>query len=106
MRILSVRELKARLDAPAGRPQLLDVREPWEVHLCMIADSLHIPMDQVPARLPELDRSRQTVVICHHGIRSSHVARLLEYYGFTEVFNLTGGIDAWAREIDPGMTTY
>ena len=106
MQQLSVRELKAHLDKESQLPQLLDVREHWEVHLCALAGSLHIPMGQIPARLYELDRSRQTVVICHHGIRSHQVARFLELQGFANVYNLSGGIDAWAREIDPEMAIY
>ncbi|MHB8255904.1 MAG: rhodanese-like domain-containing protein [Acidiferrobacterales bacterium] len=106
MQQLHVRQLKASLDSLPELPQLLDVRELWEVRLCALAGSLHIPMDQVPARLGELDRSRQTVVICHHGVRSHQVARFLERQGFANVWNLSGGIDAWAREIDPGMATY
>ena len=106
MQQLNVRQLKAGLDSLSELPQLLDVRELWEVRLCALAGSLNIPMDQVAARLGELDRSRQTVVICHHGLRSHQVARFLERQGFGNVWNLGGGIDAWAREIDPGMATY
>ncbi len=106
MQQLNVRQLKAGLDSLPELPQLLDVRELWEVRLCALAGSLNIPMDQVAARLGELDRSRQTVVICHHGLRSHQVARFLECQGFGNVWNLGGGIDAWAREIDPGMATY
>ncbi len=106
MQHLNVRQLKAGLDSQADRPQLLDVRELWEVRLCTLAGSLHIPMDQVPLRLGELDPLRRTVVICHHGIRSRHVAHFLELQGFADVWNLSGGIDTWAREIDHGMATY
>ncbi|MHB8345602.1 MAG: rhodanese-like domain-containing protein [Acidiferrobacterales bacterium] len=106
MQQLSARQLKAGMDLQPELPQLLDVREPWEVRLCALAGSLHIPMDQIPARLGELDPSRQTVVICHHGVRSHHVARFLEHQGFADVWNLSGGIDAWAREIDREMATY
>lgn len=106
MQQLTVHELDARLRAAESKPMLLDVREPWEVARCMLADSVHIPMRQVPARLEELDRDGEIVVICHHGIRSSQVAHFLEAQGFTKVYNLMGGVDAWAREVDPKMEKY
>ncbi len=106
MQQLSVRQLKAHLDAASEAPQLLDVREAWEVRLCVLAGSLHIPMNQIPGRLEELDRARQTIVICHHGVRSHRVAHFLEHQGFANVCNLSGGIDAWAREIDQTLATY
>jgi rhodanese-related sulfurtransferase len=63
--------------APPGRATagtlLLDVREPWELEICQIPGSLAMPMGSVPARLQELDRDRETVVICHHGGRSMQV---------------------------------
>jgi rhodanese-related sulfurtransferase len=106
MQQLSVRELAARLAAPGEPPVLLDVREPWEVALCALPGVTVIPMGQVPTRLDELDPQRETVVICHHGVRSQRVAHFLESRGFTNLHNLRGGIDAWAREIDPAMPTY
>lgn len=91
-------------DAPA--PQLLDVREPWETALCALPDSRFIPMGEVPARLDELDPARPVVCICHHGVRSLHVAAFLERRGFPDVVNLSGGIDAWARQVDPHCALY
>ena len=106
MRQLDVHQLKTRLGEPAEKPLLLDVREPWELRLCAIEGTLHIPMGQIPARLGELDPARETVVICHHGVRSYQVAYFLERKGFQNIYNLSGGIDAWAREIDPAMAKY
>ncbi len=63
-------------------------------------------MHELTKRLPELDPERTTVVICHHGIRSRHVATQLENFGFSQVINLTGGVDAWAHDIDKDMATY
>jgi len=103
---MSVAELKARLDAGGAPPVLLDVREPWELGICTLPGTVHIPMGQVSARIGELDPARETVVICHHGVRSFHVARLLQAQGFGNVVNLRGGVDAWAREIDIQMATY
>lgn len=103
---LSPSELRERLSASEGLPLLLDVREDWEYQICHIPGSRNHPVSQVPALLEELDPDAGTVVICHHGIRSQHVAEFLERSGFTDVCNLEGGIDAWAREIDPQMPTY
>ncbi len=84
----------------------LDVREPWEVDRCQIAGSVHIPMGDIPARLTELDRNALTIVVCHHGMRSHQVMHFLAQSGFSDLRNLHGGIDAWAREIDRALATY
>jgi len=65
-----------------------------------------MPMAEVPKRLAELDPQAETVVICHHGGRSMQVAMFLEKQGFSRVHNLAGGLDAWARSVDPSMPTY
>lgn len=107
MRHLRPAELKAWLDAPdRTKPLLLDVREPWEYEVCHIEGATLVPMRSIQVRLAELDPQRETVVICHHGVRSYHVARFLEHNGFSNVINLTGGVDAWAKEADAAMPTY
>ena len=93
-------------DAARAQPQLLDVREPWEFQTCHLPESRPMPMAEVPKRLAELDPQAETVVICHHGGRSMQVAIFLEKQGFTRVHNLAGGLDAWARSVDPSMPTY
>lgn len=107
MHQLSVTALKAWLDDPARpRPVLLDVREPWEYETAKLHGSTLVPMRAIPARVQELDREADTVVICHHGGRSMQVAMFLERAGFGRVYNLAGGVDAWARQVDPSMATY
>jgi rhodanese-related sulfurtransferase len=106
VRRLSARELKEYLDRTDSLPLLLDVREPWEFQVCRIEGSELLPMRQIPMALGTLDPGRETVVICHHGVRSFAVARFLEQAGFTRVINLDGGVAAWARDVDPGMPTY
>jgi rhodanese-related sulfurtransferase len=107
MKPLSTRELAEWLvDADRAKPLLLDVREPWENNVCQIDGSLLAPMQTVPQRMNEWDAARDIVCICHHGGRSMHVAMFLERHGFASVFNLTGGVDAWARQVDPTMPTY
>jgi rhodanese-related sulfurtransferase len=103
---LSVAEYKKWLDQKQSGYTLLDVREPWEVQTCALEDSINIPMGQVPSRLEELDREQPIVVVCHHGVRSQRVAMFLEHSGFKTVYNLRGGVDAWAKEIDPGFPSY
>lgn len=93
-------------DTGRARPVLLDVREPWEHDTCKLADSRLLPMREVPQRLAELDPQAETVVICHHGGRSMQVAQFLERQGFPRVFNLAGGVDAWARSVDRAMPVY
>jgi rhodanese-related sulfurtransferase len=107
MRNLTPAELATWLADPARpAPVLLDVREPWEYQTCHIAGARHVPMNEVPARLAELDPGADVVAICHHGARSLQVARYLARQGFERVHNLAGGLDAWARSIDPAMPVY
>ncbi len=107
MQTLTAPELAAWLaDTSRPQPVLLDVREPWEFQTCHIEGSLPIPMNTVPARLQELDEEAPIVCICHHGARSMSVAAFLERNGFTQAINLTGGIHAWALQVDNAMPTY
>lgn len=85
---------------------LLDVREPAELAICRFEGALAIPLGELAARAHELDPERATVCVCHHGIRSSHAAAALARAGFDTVFNLSGGIERWAREVDPAMARY
>ena len=82
---------------------LLDVREPWEVERARLPGSLCIPLHEVPARLGELDAGAEIVVMCRVGGRSQRAAEYLAAQGFGRVSNLRGGIEAWAREIDPSL---
>lgn len=93
-------------DASQPQPLLLDVREPWEFETCRIAGAQLIPMNAIPARYPELNRELPIVCICHHGGRSMQVAHFLERNGFSQVINLTGGVHAWAQQVDASMPTY
>ena len=97
-------ELKQRIDKEE-RPLILDVREPWEIATASIPGTLNIPMGDIPSRLTELDPDRETIVMCHHGVRSAQVAMYLARNGFERVLNLTGGIDAWS-EVDPSVPRY
>jgi len=93
-------------DAARGRPVLLDVRESWELETCKLETAKHIPLRDIPARFGELDADAEVVVICHHGGRSMQAALFLERQGFAGVHNLAGGMDAWARQVDPAMPVY
>lgn len=107
MRQISPAQLAQRLNDPQQpAPLLLDVREPWELEICRIEGSVAMPMGSVPARFPELDRDRETVVICHHGGRSAQVCMFLERQGFSSVINLAGGVAGWAAQVDPRMAQY
>lgn len=103
---LTVKQLHDWLNRAGTQPVVLDVREPWELQVCALPNCTHLPMGQIPARLADLDREAELVVVCHHGIRSQQLANYLDRHGFSRIYNLRGGVDAWAREIDPGMATY
>ncbi len=90
-----------------GSQQLcIDVREPWEIQRCSLPDFLVIPMREIPSRLAALDPNKQILVLCHHGVRSRVVCQFLEQNGYTDVVNISGGIDRWAKEVDSSLATY
>jgi rhodanese-related sulfurtransferase len=105
VREISVLELKALRDR-GEKPMVIDVREEWELQLARIPDVVHVPMNQVPARLAELSREAETIVMCHAGGRSMRVAHFLANQGFTNVANLTGGISAWSEQVDATVPQY
>jgi rhodanese-related sulfurtransferase len=107
MQTMTAPELAVWLaDESRPKPLLLDVREPWEFQTCHIDGAVPMPMNTVPARMQELDEDAAIVCICHHGARSMSVAAFLERNGFANVINLTGGVHAWAQQVDGSMPTY
>ena len=95
-------------------PIMLDVREPWELQTASVKPDgfalVAIPMREIPARVAELQQAHGSdqpiACLCHHGMRSLQVANFLAQSGFTQIVNVQGGIDAWARQIDPSVATY
>jgi rhodanese-related sulfurtransferase len=107
MREISPPELARWLaDEQQPRPLLLDVRQAWEYQLCHLGGSELVPLHTLPHKADELDRDRTIVCVCHHGVRSRQAVAFLEQQGFGDVVNLTGGIDAWSDQVDPGMPKY
>jgi rhodanese-related sulfurtransferase len=102
---ISPTELKGRRGAGTG-PLVVDVREKWELDVARIPEVLHIPMGELPTRLGELDPHQEIVVMCRSGGRSMQVAQFLDRNGFESVANLTGGILAWSRDVDPSVRAY
>jgi adenylyltransferase/sulfurtransferase len=97
-------EVKAALDRHDDLV-LLDVREPMEVLIARLPGAVHVPLAELPARLRDLDQTRQHVVYCHHGIRSVPAVELLRGAGF-RARNLKGGIAAWTDRVDPTVYRY
>jgi len=86
---------------------LLDVREPWECEKASIEGSKQIPMGDIPSRAhQELDPNEHIIVLCHHGVRSLSVTNWLRQQGFEKVQSVRGGIDGWARTVDPKVPLY
>jgi len=106
MREFEVEELKDYLASEPTSLLLLDVRQPGEYEICRLEPSILIPMRKIPSSIHQLDKEQETVVICHHGIRSRQVAFYLEQAGFSNIINLNGGLAAWAKIIDTTMATY
>lgn len=105
VKTLIASELKDRLSR-GDELFLLDVRDPQEYHYARIDGSTLIPLQQIPARIGELDPTRSIVVICHHGMRSLQAANYLAQRGFTKIANLSGGIDAWSLNCDSSVPRY
>ena len=101
---MSVAELARRRSEGRG-PEVVDVREPWEWAIARIDGSRLHPLGDLGRTLRDLDPRREVVLVCHHGVRSIAAQRLLRGAGFT-AWSLAGGIDAWAREVEPGMARY
>ena len=102
---MSAHELKRKMDAHEAF-ELIDVREPFEYEIARIDGSKLIPLGEIAERTDELQREQTIVVHCHSGGRSAEAVRLLQQRGFTNVYNLEGGIDSWSDEIDPGVPKY
>jgi molybdopterin/thiamine biosynthesis adenylyltransferase/rhodanese-related sulfurtransferase len=98
-------ELKAKVDR-GEQPFLLDVRNPEEIAICRIAGSTVISLPELPNRLDELDRTTPMIVHCKSGVRSAKAIALLRSAGFTRLTNLTGGILAWVKDVDPSLPSY
>ena len=99
------REVKQRLDR-GEQFLLVDVREPWEHEICRIEGARLIPLGSIPANLAALEQAGEVVLYCHHGLRSLDAAAWLRAQGVEGACSLTGGIERWATEIDPGIARY
>jgi rhodanese-related sulfurtransferase len=104
---IGVKEVKAKLDA--GEPvHLLDVREHQELEICSLPGAEHIPMMSLftGIRKTTAGPDAEIVVFCHVGVRSFEAANYLRMQGFKNARSMAGGVDAWAREVDPSMARY
>lgn len=102
---ITVNELKREL-ASDRPPTVIDVREADELEICRLSECIHIPMMEVPHRLGDLNKEASYAILCHSGGRSGRVTAYMLRAGFKNVRNVAGGIDSWAREIDPAMARY
>jgi adenylyltransferase/sulfurtransferase len=102
---IEAREVADKLKA-GERIRLLDVREPHELEISCLPEADLIPLGQLAGRLSELDSAEEMVIFCKSGTRSARALELLVSAGFRRVKNLKGGINAWAREVDPSLPVY
>lgn len=102
---MSPQELKRRMDAGESF-ELVDVREPFEYEIARIDGARLIPLGEISERLDEVSSEQPIVVHCHSGTRSAQAVGLLQQHGFTKVYNLEGGIEAWSDQIDPNVPKY
>jgi adenylyltransferase/sulfurtransferase len=101
---VSVHQLKNKLNE--NNVVLLDVREPFEHDIARIDGATLLPLGELPDRIAELPRDKEIIVMCKSGTRSAHATAFLQEQGFRDVYNLAGGITAWATEIEPEMVRY
>lgn len=85
---------------------LLDVREPWEREIASLTDARLIPLGALNESHETLPRDQAIVVLCHHGVRSMVAAQFLVTRGFDPVYNVTGGIERYALDVDPRIPRY
>ncbi|MBN8703895.1 MAG: rhodanese-like domain-containing protein [Bacteroidetes bacterium] len=104
MKEITVSELKQLLDSKEDF-QLIDVREQHEAEIATIGGEL-IPMGEVMLNLDKISKAKKVVVHCRSGGRSGAIVQALEKQGFTNLYNLKGGITAWSNEIDPSVPKY
>ncbi len=106
---ISVQQLAQRLSSP-NNLQLVDVREPEEVAIAFLKGFTYLPLSQfsewADSILTRFDPQLETLVICHHGIRSAQMCYWLQTQGFTNVKNIAGGIDAYSIQVDPNIPQY
>jgi adenylyltransferase/sulfurtransferase len=107
MREVGARDLAARL-AAGERVWIVDVREPWEHAIVALPGSRLIPLGELEERLDEArpPDGVGVVTVCHHGVRSLSAAAMLAAAGVADVASLRGGIDAWARDVEPALPRY
>jgi rhodanese-related sulfurtransferase len=99
---ITPKALKARLDAGEDI-DIVDVREDWELLQSRLDRAIHIPMNDIPEALDQIAKDKPVVIMCHLGQRSAQVADWMETQGYDNVYSLAGGIDGWARDVDPSV---
>ena len=105
IKAIDVKHLKSKLDNNEEFT-LIDVRESQELEICKINQEIHIPMSNIPICLDEINFEQPVVIMCKSGGRSAQVCHFLNEQGYLDVYNLSGGIIAWALEIDSTIATY
>ena len=105
IKAIDVKHLKSKLDNNEEFT-LIDVRESQELEICKINQAIHIPMSNIPICLDEINFEQPVVIMCKSGGRSAQVCHFLNEQGYLDVYNLSGGIIAWALEIDSTIATY
>lgn len=107
---ITVEELAQRLADPDNDLQLVDVREQGELATAQLADCIHLPLSQAEQWSQNietyLDPNKETLVLCHHGMRSAQMTGWLIQQGFSNVKNISGGIDAYSINVDPSVPRY
>ncbi|MBD2077541.1 rhodanese-related sulfurtransferase [Phormidium sp. FACHB-592] len=107
---IRVAELAQRLATPSDAVQFVDVREASELALAKLDGFEHLPLSEFAEWSGDiqtrLDPQKETIVLCHHGVRSAQMCQWLQTQGFTQVRNVVGGIDAYAIAVDPSIAQY
>ncbi|MEN7344093.1 MAG: rhodanese-like domain-containing protein [Pseudomonadota bacterium] len=94
------------LSLQSGDWHVLDVREDWERDIVALAQSINIPLGEIPQRVSEIPTNKNLAVLCHGGVRSAQAAAFLVSAGLPQVYNVVGGIDRWAIDVEPDLPRY
>jgi adenylyltransferase/sulfurtransferase len=102
---MDVKELEKQLKNGSS-PTIIDVREEFELEISNLEEAIHIPMNDIPKRLDELNAEDNYVIMCRTGVRSAQICEFLANQKFKSVANLTGGINEWVQQVDPTQQVY
>ena len=107
MKLITVTELSQIIQDQQEEIQLIDVREDYEREICKLDNDLQISLNRIPDKSEAISRDKKVIIYCRSGVRSARAIEYLEEnYHFKNLYNLDGGILAWADKVDTRLVKY